>query len=399
MNMLIRPVVSILLIGSLLACGAEPHENDGSEVKSAQDQAAVFKMPRILPDKVIPFSMDTGNEIKAALYVDGVEHSMSVSHDSASLMIPEIAVGSYLFEIVWIIQSGTYGAVPLIKANRSVDVIAGSNSLVFLDVDYGGLIDSNENGLSNLDELISGINPFASSSSVSSLEMVSIPAGSFLMGAVGWSGVEAPIHYVTVQAFKISRYEITFAEYDEFAQSTSRSMPGDEGFGRGNQPVINVSWQDAQAYARWLSVQTNRSYRLPTEAEWEYAARAGTLTDYHFGDDRSDLCTYANHSDASDSGCQDGYDGPAPIGQFLPNPFGLFDVHGNVWEWVEDCWNESYQGAPQNSDAWLTGDCDRRVVRGGSWVSDAASLRSAYRSSISSSARGKSFGFRLVLDD
>jgi len=173
------------------------------------------------------------------------------------------------------------------------------------------------------------------------------------------------------------------------------------------RPAINVSWEDAQAYVGWLSRKTGKTYRLLSEAEWEYAARAGSTTKYHFGDSESLLCRYANGADLTVkrsnpswtwtvASCDDGYFYTAPAGSFQPNAFGLYDVHGNVWEWVQDCLNESYAGAPSTGRAWEAGDCSWRVLRSGSWGVEPRYQRSADRFWSPSTNRSiGNFGFRL----
>ena len=228
-------------------------------------------------------------------------------------------------------------------------------------------------------------------------EMVVVPAGSFMMGSPsheeGRYGNEGPAHRVTIsEPFAAGVYEVTFAEWDACASGggCGGHRPDDEGWGRGNRPVINVSWKDAQAYADWLSRKTGAEYRLLSEAEWEYAARAGTTTRFHWGDDvgRNRANCY----------CGDSWDTTAPVGSFAANGWGLHDMHGNVWEWVEDCWNESYAGAPSDGNAWESGNCDRRVLRGGSWYSDDVErfLRSANRSRSETGFRRKYDGFRVA---
>jgi formylglycine-generating enzyme required for sulfatase activity len=168
-------------------------------------------------------------------------------------------------------------------------------------------------------------------------EMVWIPAGSFRMGDLqgGGSSDEKPIHRVSVSRFAIGKYEVTFAEYDKFAQATGRKKPYDEGWGRGNRPVINVSWYDATAYAEWLSKQTGQQYRLPTEAEWEYAARAGTTTKYWWGNTAShEYANYGAESWGPLAKGKDRWEYTAPVGSFAANPFGIYDTVGNVWEWT-----------------------------------------------------------------
>ena len=167
-----------------------------------------------------------------------------------------------------------------------------------------------------------------------------------------------------------------------------------------------MSWNDAEAFVEWLGAQTGQVFRLPTEAEWEYAARAGSSTKYHFGNSESQLCRYANHADSStdfngrNKACSDGVGKrTAAVGRYQPNAFGLYDLHGNVWEWVQDCWNKNYRGAPTNGRAWTSGDCNRRVVRGGAWRTTPRYLRSAYRPyGYARSHRDHTFGFRLAQD-
>ena len=237
-------------------------------------------------------------------------------------------------------------------------------------------------------------------------EMVVIPAGRFMMGCV--SGQDCadrwkPVHEVVIaQPVGMSKYEITFEDYDRF---THPNKVEDEGWGRGKRPVINVSWDDATEYAAWLSAQTGKRYRLPSEAEWEYAARAGSTTEYHFGNDESQLCSYANHADSStdvdwrNQSCSDGVGRrTAAVGQYRPNAFGLYDMHGNVSEWVQDCWNDNYAGAPGDGSAWASGDCSQRGFRGGSWLFNAWNLRSALRNRLDRAFRDFTLGFRLVQD-
>ena len=228
-------------------------------------------------------------------------------------------------------------------------------------------------------------------------EMVVIPAGRFRMGDLngGGSRDEEPVHEVRIaQPFAMGRYEVTFAEYDRYAQATGKERPDDEGWGRGNHPVINVSWQDAQGYVKWLSQETDQRYRLPSEAEWEYAARAGSTTKYYWGNSPSGR--HAN-ADEDDDWPSDGYERTAPTGSFIPNQFGLCDMSGNVWEWVEDCRRDNYRRAPTDGSVWARSrGCNLRVLRGGSFVSEPALLRSAVRGRFKAASRGMSIGFRLV---
>jgi formylglycine-generating enzyme required for sulfatase activity len=193
--------------------------------------------------------------------------------------------------------------------------------------------------------------------------------------------------------FAVGRTEVTFAEWDACVTAGyCATRVSDNNWGRGNQPVINISWDDAKEYIAWLSRMTGNEYRLLTEAEWEYAARAGTTTAYSWGDD-------IGKGNANCDGCGSQWDNrqPAPVGSFKPNDFGLYDMHRNVFEWVEDNWHEDYKGAPMDGTAWLDGgDASRRVVRGGSWNLSPQILRAALRLRYSSGYRDLFIGFRLA---
>ena len=224
-------------------------------------------------------------------------------------------------------------------------------------------------------------------------EMVVIPSGRFLMGSAQGEGNddERPQHEVIIpQAFAMGRYPVTFADYDVFAQESSRALPDDEGWGRGKQPVINVSWEDAAAYCQWLSDQTGRTYRLPSEAQWEYAARAGTTSRYWWGDEPG-----KNRGNFDGSGSQWSGKQTSPVDAFAANPFGLFDVHGNVWEWCLDNWHDNYNKAPNDGSAWITDEKGPRALRGGSWYSLADLARAAYRFHYHPYLRNYNLGFRV----
>ena len=241
-------------------------------------------------------------------------------------------------------------------------------------------------------------------------EMVTIPGGTFRMGDLSGEGYddEQPVHTVAMPAFRIGKYEVTFDQWDACVADGGCGVywPDDEAWGRGNRPVINVSWDDAQAFIGWLNDKTSGKFRLPTEAEWEYAARAGSSTKYYFGNSQSQLCRYANHADDStdysnrNKSCSDGVGKrTAAVGRFQPNAFGLYDMHGNVWEWIQDCWNDSYLEAPNGGRAWVSGDCSQRVVRGGAWLNSPDGQRSAIRGNSSRSSReANGQGFRLAQD-
>ena len=278
-------------------------------------------------------------------------------------------------------------------------------------------------------------------------EMVSISPGSFAMGVpaaeeeregVGQSdrskGRSIPQHRVTIgRRLAIGKYAVTRGEFSAFAADTGyqtsdkclviAQSAGASGVGLKEQsgyswrnpgfsqtdrhPVVCVSWDDAKAYVAWLSRKTAHSYRLPSEAEWEYAARAGSQAARFWGDDREQLCVYANTADLTFASahklvkdrmtqCSDGHTYTSPVGEFRPNAFGLHDMLGNVWQWVEDCWNGTYQGAPTDGSAWATGVCDQRVVRGGAWINQAWAARTGYRDTGDTGNRWSDTGFRVV---
>ncbi|MDI3323567.1 SUMF1/EgtB/PvdO family nonheme iron enzyme [Pontibacterium granulatum] len=227
-------------------------------------------------------------------------------------------------------------------------------------------------------------------------DMVALPAGDFLMGDNHKLGDdnEYPVHRVTIkQPYALSRYEVTFAQYDAFARATRRDLPSDEGWGRGNRPVINVSWRDAQAYVQWLSRETDQPYRLPTEAEWEYAARAGTQSAFSWGNKPAVGFAVCDECGSDWDGSQ-----TAPVGALQPNPWGLYDMAGNVSEWVEDCYAADYSGAPVNGSAYQGDGCSDRVMRGGSWFDIMRLMRPAARYRHPANASQNDWGFRVALD-
>ncbi|MGE0628967.1 MAG: formylglycine-generating enzyme family protein [Hyphomicrobiaceae bacterium] len=227
-------------------------------------------------------------------------------------------------------------------------------------------------------------------------EMVIVPAGSFVMGSpadeVGRNGDEGPQRTVMLsKPIAVGKFEITFDEWQACVADggcADNPAPPDEGWGKGRRPVVNVSWNDAHDYLGWLSRATGRSYRLLSEAEWEYAARAGTTTRYHFGNDEKRLSEFAWY--ASNCGLS-----THRVGTKKPNNFGLHDMHGNVWEWVEDCYG-SYLIAPTDGTPNKSEKCNSRVLRGGSWDYLAPYLRSAIRAYSPAGSRYNAFGLRVA---
>jgi formylglycine-generating enzyme required for sulfatase activity len=238
-------------------------------------------------------------------------------------------------------------------------------------------------------------------------EMAVIPAGSFVMGSPpseeGSKNHEGPQRVVVFgRQFSIGVFAVTFAEWDACVTAGGcNHHPNDRGWGRGRLPVIDVSWTDAKEYVAWLSKTTGKSYRLPSEAEREYAARAGTTTPFWWGSlisaDQSnyDPRYYSTLKNKYQVGAVQYRGRTMPVSSFSANPWGLYQVHGNVWEWVEDCWNNSYQGAPTDGSARMTGHCGWHVLRGGAWNAYTPRLRVASRGRDLAGGRYTSIGFRV----
>jgi formylglycine-generating enzyme required for sulfatase activity len=227
--------------------------------------------------------------------------------------------------------------------------------------------------------------------------MIVVPAGSFTMGSpaneLGHGSQEGPQHRLTfAQQFAVGEFALTFDEWDACVADGGCNgyRPPDRGWGRGRLPVINVSWDDVKAYVAWLSKKTGKTYRLLSEAEREYVTRAGTQTAYSWGDG-------IGKGNANCNGCGSEWDNKqtAPVGSFAANAFGLYDMHGNVGEWTQDCWQDNYNGAPTDGSARTSGDCSRRGVRGGSWYVAPVYLRSAYRGKTTINDRNGTLGFRV----
>jgi formylglycine-generating enzyme required for sulfatase activity len=218
-------------------------------------------------------------------------------------------------------------------------------------------------------------------------EMVVVPAGSFTMGSPGGEAArgveEGPQHTVTfAHPFAVGRFAVMFAQWDACVAGGGCNgyKPDDAGWGRGRMPVILVSWDDAKAYVAWLSRKTGKPYRLLSEAEREYVTRAGTTTPYWWGSSiSSEQANYDRDTWDGDSVVRYYPKETVPVDSFAPNPWGLYQVHGNVYDWVEDCYHDRYDGAPSDGSAWTAGDCTQRVLRGGGWSLEPSYLRSAAR--------------------
>ena len=361
------------LTAALLA-GADPDQRDGrgwTAVMHAANKGYVLLVPPLL-------EADANANLRAP---DGATALfMATAHGHSEI-------------IAQLMEAGADVTVPGPTGKTAVDVARTR---------YGDVDTARQGGLHPaVLSLIRGIGlPKTFRDCASCPEMAVVPAGSFMMGSPpseeGRHEDEGPLHRVTIaRPFAVGKYEVTFAEWDACAEEGSCDRISDsEGWGRGTRPVINVSWNNAQAYVRWLSAQTGEQYRLLSEAEWEYAARAGSQTRYAWGDE-------VGSGRANCRRCDTRWDATstAPVGSFPPNAFGLHDLHGNVAELVEDCWNnvsDNYAGAPADGTAWQQGDCSRRRLRGGSWFNDPTYLRSADRSLYTTRFRSHDVGFRVA---
>ena len=222
-----------------------------------------------------------------------------------------------------------------------------------------------------------------------------VPAGSFTMGSDGRHKHEVPAHRVTIaRPFAIGRFEVTFDQWQACLDDGGcNHKPDDHRWGKGRRPVINITYAQIEAYLTWLRRRAAKPYRLPSETEWEYAAKAGTTTEFWWGDEVG-----SNLANCRDCGSEWSKKGSGPVGSFAANPFGLHDTAGNVWEWVADCWNANHLGAPADASPRLKGDCNKRVMRGGSWYYFSKNSRSSWR--FFNDARVKSYGigFRVARD-
>ncbi|MDR8396401.1 SUMF1/EgtB/PvdO family nonheme iron enzyme [Paraburkholderia dioscoreae] len=224
--------------------------------------------------------------------------------------------------------------------------------------------------------------------------MIAVPAGSFSMGSSTDDPSEKPVHHVTIGApFAIGKYEVTVDQWNSCVAANACQKLTPESNTSKAAPARDLSWDDAQQYVKWLSRTTGKPYRLPTEAEWEYADRGGTTTAYWWGDQMR-----KGNANCKDCGDPWHKEGPEAAGSFAPNPLGLYDMNGSVWEWTADCWHNSYQGAPADGHAWDNPGCDMRVIRGGSWREGGGYMLSATRFKYSSGVRQSQDGFRVVKD-
>jgi len=222
--------------------------------------------------------------------------------------------------------------------------------------------------------------------------MLALPAGNFTMGASRGDRSEKPAHKVSInKPFAIGKYEVTVAQWNECHTAGACSYKPDFNDPQDNSPIRDISWSDAQEYTKWLSTVTQKPYRLPTEAEWEYAARGGTDTTYWWGNEVG-----ASQADCKNCGGKWNNKSPAAVDAFPANPFGLHGTSGGVWEWVADCWHKTYKGAPKDGTAWSRNDCRENVIRGGAWRNDANYIHSASRFKYDTHVRYLLNGFRIA---
>jgi formylglycine-generating enzyme required for sulfatase activity len=222
-------------------------------------------------------------------------------------------------------------------------------------------------------------------------EMIVVPPGEFMMGSTADPDENPPHKSRIVKPFAVSKFDVTFADWDACVQVGGCPEVSDGTFGRGTKPVISVTWADAQRYVAWFSKMTGRDYRLLSETEWEYVARAGTTGAYYWGNE-------IGAENANCLGCSGFWNnrGTSPVGTFPANAFGLYDMSGNVWQWVQDCQHGDYKGAPADGSAWISGDCGSRVVRGGSWGNTPKDVRVSHRHWLSADYQDAFTGFRIA---
>ena len=337
---------------------------------------------------ILQISTDPGD---AKIYIDGKRKGNSPS-DSEQAFIIQLKEGEYLVEVSSEIESdGKFKFENY--AQKSIFVADGTIQSVNLELEFIRAVPKQSEVAESIAHTLQRLQS----------DMIKIPAGEFRMGDIQGDGYgdEKPVHRVSVSEFLLSKTEVTFEQWDICVTvGGCRHRPSDKGWGRGSRPVIRVSWEDiTEQFIPWLNKTTGKQYRLPSEAEWEYAARAGSETKYSWGN-QDPVCRdgASNGARFDDNNNCDGI-GIAPVASYSANAFGLYDMHGNVFEWTQDCWNKSYEGAPSDGTAWLSGDCSRRVLRGGSSIVTPDLLRSAIRlSSVfsSTSIRFDGNGFRLA---
>jgi len=325
----------------------------------------------------------------AEIYIDGDRKGNTPSEKGQTFAI-KISAGEHKIEIIKPIENPDkydqyYGEKSVVVAEKSLQTVS-------LSLEKRQSEDYKEQLAEEAEKFAK-----AAKEALSKVEstMVMIPSGSFMMGSNDGGSDEKPVHRVHINSFKMGKYEVTQALWQAVMGSNPSRFKG------ANRPVEKVSWDDIQAFIRKLNRRTGKHFRLPSEAEWEYAARAGTTTAFSTGNCiHTSQANYDGNYDYNHCGAKTGVyrQKTLAVGSFIPNKFGLYDMHGNVWEWVEDCYHGSYSGAPSDGSAWTSGSCGRRVLRGGSCSNNPLYMRSAYRLWHSPDLRTSDNGFRLVQD-
>lgn len=385
----------------------------GGDSASPMEQEVALLTLTVPPAPMQTRAIDVTN-VSVEVAINGASAIEAQRSEDGSWSVPRLRRADYdqaanQTVIVW---SERVGGVSLLLAEFGGTFSLGDSTAVDAAIvdpvgtyisEGASRFDVDSDGFSNLAErtAIPPSDPFLQSSVPAAPlpQMVNVPTGCFDLGSpdteLQRDVDEGPQRTLCLNAFRIGKYEVTFAQYDVFADATGRERPNDSGWGRGNFPVINVSWSEATAYATWLSAETGQDYRLPNEAEWEYAARAGTTTAFHTG---ATITTDDANFDGSFT-----YNGSAVgtyrgqttvVGSFVANAFGLHDVHGNVWEWTCSAFQIRYTGAEQQCDS---DPANVRVLRGGSWFLGPQNMRSANRGDFSADDDGFDRGFRLLL--
>jgi formylglycine-generating enzyme required for sulfatase activity len=349
----------------------------------ALDTAVVTPTPRVMPlflGGFVAGALISGFSVGIITWQGRINHSFSpqVTHDTEQTIIP--AASSSLQPVDSSSQSENAALLTMpvgAPSSESPTPFTSEESMVVIPVHPD-------------QPLFSG--PVVD---VNGLEMMRINAVKFSMGnPLGMSDSDArPVHNVTLKPYFIGTKEVTFAQYDEFVHATGARRPNDFGWGRDARPVVDVSWDEARDYAQWLTKRTGKPYRLPSEAEWEYAARGGTTSSYWWG-----VGSIENRALCLDCGSRWDRQSTAPVASFDPNPFGLYDTAGNVYEWTADCYYYNYQPAHEDGRPYEIPNCKARVARGGSYNSPMTTLRSHARTRFAPETRIDRIGFRLARD-
>lgn len=419
----ILPLGGLFLLAS---CGDGLRENSATSIGN----------PSIIPKMLLQTKTLDRSQYRIDVLLDGIKQNFTLSEKDSTYLLDlgDVPKGDYNFtvEVSYPLEA-PFSVVPVLYNYESTFQVTGKGQRIVVSDEQVDWPDDDNDGFSNFIELDQASVDVDNDGTANYLDTdsdndqtpdesdpppytqvipvtVDIAAGCFDMGSretgEGSIDSENPVHEVCVESFQLGQFAVTFDEYDAYTDAMGKSRLDDEGWGRGSRPVIWVSWSDANDYVDWLSKQTGFSYRLPTEAEWEYAVRAGGDSLYGFGDSESALCDFGNGSGLETSAswrntaCSDDFsDRTAPSGSFQANAWGLYDMHGNVLEWVADSYHNNYDGAPNDGSIWNESSSSQKVLRGGSWDSSPYGMRSAYRMTSDSSDKDWVIGFRLLREN